>query len=438
MASCMTGVLLLTHAHWWVEIAGLPLVHRVLLSGRKAGIQHWIILCGMPTPETQERLARSTKLHQVTWQIYDLKSLDPRQLTALLPQEDVLLMTVPAAFDHRLLARFQEATAPTLGVHQGLALSQEQVDVKDSRVSLEPVMVPTGWQSAGLLRCSGALLGQAIARNGETLGQMPVPLAALFAGCLAQTTLHALDVSPQVWVPLAEPLEASVKEAEARLLRSLGRDGDSLFVRLVDRRISQAITKRLMHTSVRPNHITLCSALIGLSGAWLLAQPVYLWQVVGSLLFLLSTIIDGCDGELARLTFQESEFGAKLDVCMDNVVHVFLFPSIALGLYWRAYDKTYLLLGCLTLLGILLSMAVFLPYLWRRQTTRSTLARVHEHLASRDFAYALPLLALVDKLHWFLWATTIGTYVFAVAWIVIVAQVQRQQRLVDGQGASSL
>ena len=46
-------------------------------------------------------------------------------------------------------------------------------------------------------------------------------------------------------------------------------------------------------------------------GAFFLAQPSQVWQVLGSLLFLLSTIMDGCDGEIARLTFQESEFGAK-------------------------------------------------------------------------------------------------------------------------------
>ena len=68
----------------------------------------------------------------------------------------------------------------------------------------------------------------------------------------------------------------------------------------------------------------------------------------------------------------------------------------------------------------------YCPYLWRRQRVHSGLARLHEHLASRDFAYILPVLALFDKLEWFLWATTIGTYLFAGAWVVIAMRARQQ------------
>jgi phosphatidylglycerophosphate synthase len=254
---------------------------------------------------------------------------------------------------------------------------------------------------------------------------------------MATTRVRALDVSQRLWVPITDPLDTSVTAAETQLLRSLGREGDSVLVRVLDRRLSQALTKRLMRIPVTPNQITLLSAAIGLSGAFFLAQPSLLLQVLGSLLFLLSTILDGCDGEIARLTFQESEFGAKLDVIMDNVVHLFLFPSIALGLYRRWDDTLYFVLGGLSLGGILISMAVYLPYLWRRQKVHSSLARLHEHLASRDFAYLLPVLALVDKLQWFLWATTIGTYLFAAVWVVLAIRERRQGHALSGEKPSS-
>ena len=107
-------------------------------------------------------------------------------------------------------------------------------------------------------------------------------------------------------------------------------------------------------------------------GAFFLAQPSQVWQVLGSLLFLLSTIMDGCDGEIARLTFQESAFGAKLDLITDNVVHLVLFPSIALGCIVGSTIRSIL---CLLSApgGILVSIAAYLPYLWRRQKMQSTL-----------------------------------------------------------------
>jgi hypothetical protein len=119
-------------------------------------------------------------------------------------------------------------------------------------------------------------------------------------------------------------------------------------------------------------------------------------------------------------------------------VHLVLFPSIALGLYRREYDTLYFVLGGLTLGGILISIAVYLPYLLRRQKMHSTLARLHEHLASRDFAYVLPVLALIDGLQWFLWATTVGTYLFAAAWVVIAARERRQQHSLGNEKSASV
>jgi hypothetical protein len=51
--------------------------------------------------------------------------------------------------------------------------------------------------------------------------------------------------------------------------------------------------------------------------------------------------------EIARLTFQ-SQPGAKLDLIMDNIVHLVLFPEHALGLYRQEYE-TPMVLGGLTL-----------------------------------------------------------------------------------------
>jgi phosphatidylglycerophosphate synthase len=228
-------------------------------------------------------------------------------------------------------------------------------------------------------------------------------------------------------------MQASVIAAEDQLVRRLGRKGDSFIVRLLNRRMSQALTKRLVRTAVTPNQITLFSATLGLTGAYLLAQPTDLPQILGSLFFLCSTIIDGCDGEVARLTFQESDFGGKLDLLMDNVVHLFLFPCIALGLYRENGDSLALLLGALTLAGVLLALVIYLPSLWRPARKRSVYARLHESLASRDFAYLLVILTLFDRIEWFVWAAAVGTYVFAAAWLVLAyIQRRREQRLTMG------
>ena len=101
--------------------------------------------------------------------------------------------------------------------------------------------------------------------------------------------------------------------AERWLLKSLIKDSEGFMSRHVERRISLAVTRRLVGTRVTPNLMTMVSLCIGLSGApfFLSGEPAL--QLAGAALFLLHSILDGCDGELARLKFHESRFGAALD-----------------------------------------------------------------------------------------------------------------------------
>ena len=69
------------------------------------------------------------------------------------------------------------------------------------------------------------------------------------------------------------------------------------------------MTRRLATTGITPNAMTLVTAALGLTAAWLFASPALARQIAGGVLFLLHSILDGCDGELARLKFQESRLG---------------------------------------------------------------------------------------------------------------------------------
>jgi phosphatidylglycerophosphate synthase len=438
MPPSTTGVIVIAHGQWFAEIAGLPLLHRVLLGGSKAGVRRWIVLVQREVQWVHASLATAYKLRDIAWQVHALHATGPGHPAAPFPAEDVLVVTVPAVFDSRVFADLQDAPAPTLCVTTAAASTPADIVVHDGRIVAGAGQGAPAYRSTGILRCSGTQLGQVLGQGSHEVSQSPSPDLVLLTRLLAQTTVRALDVSRRLWLLITEPLDTSVAMAETQLLRSLGREGDSVLVRMLDRRLSRLLTKRLMRTSATPNQITLAAAAVGIMGAFFLAQPSRVWQVLGSLLFLLSTIMDGCDGEIARLTFQESAFGAKLDLIMDNVVHLVLFPSIALGLYRREYDTLYFVLGGLTLGGILVSIAVYLPYLLRRQQMHGTLTRLYAHLASRDFAYVLPVLALIDRLQWFLWATTIGTYLFAGVWVVITIRERRQRHGLSNEQSTSV
>src|SRR4029077_2996057 len=71
---------------------------------------------------------------------------------------------------------------------------------------------------------------------------------------------------------------------------------DGPLARWFDRSLSQWISRRLVVTSLRPNHITVVGTTIGLVGAWCIAQGIYGLEVFGTLLFLGAVVLDGCDG----------------------------------------------------------------------------------------------------------------------------------------------
>lgn len=206
--------------------------------------------------------------------------------------------------------------------------------------------------------------------------------------------------------------DAARVDAERALYARLGRSGDGWFTRHVDRRFSRALTRVLLPTDVHPNVVTLVSMIIGIGGGLCFAAGTPTTAMLGALLFLASTIIDGCDGEIARLTFRESSFGARLDILGDNLVHLFLFGGIAGGLYRRSADPTVALLGVALVIGVCVAMAaVYLCIVRREPNARQRM--LFEAFASREFAYLLVALTLTGHLDWFLWMSAVGTYVFA-------------------------
>jgi len=226
--------------------------------------------------------------------------------------------------------------------------------------------------------------------------------------------------------------ERSVETAEQALCARLRADSagsDGPLAHWIDRRISLRISCWLVrHTGLRPNHITIIGTSVGLLAAALLSVGTYWTSLAGTLLFLCAAIIDGCDGEVARLKFQESSFGQKFDVITDNIVHVAVFIGLAVGLYHQNPGGHYPLLIGILLGGFACDSVVTYFFLVRRPgfadsggtptswkgKIRRAMLRGMEALMNRDFAYLLVALAVVDRLYWFFWGAAFGTYLFAV------------------------
>ncbi len=156
--------------------------------------------------------------------------------------------------------------------------------------------------------------------------------------------------------------DASRGRAEWALLRRMNKSFEGPVDALINSKVSMRITRRLARTPLTPNHVTLFAFLIGLVACELVRRGVYWPAAIGGLLMELNSILDSCDGELARLRFQFSKFGQWLDNVSDDVVdNVFIVCAglgaggtwawlgiaaavaramVAASTYWIVYKKT--------------------------------------------------------------------------------------------------
>jgi len=123
-----------------------------------------------------------------------------------------------------------------------------------------------------------------------------------------------------------------LRRAERILVWSLRKSADGIASKLVNRRLSLPITWLLARSPVHPNHITILAFLCAVAGGVVIAQSGYLAGVVGMLLVEAGSIIDGVDGELARLRFQFSQAGQWLDTLADDLGNFVYSIGVALSL----------------------------------------------------------------------------------------------------------
>lgn len=125
---------------------------------------------------------------------------------------------------------------------------------------------------------------------------------------------------------------AEAARAENALITSLRKPQDGWVSRAINRRISLALTRRLVRTGLEPNQVSAAILVLGVSSGLVAALFGPAGLAVGAVLFQAQSVLDGCDGELSRLTFRGSRAGEWLDTVGDDLTNYSFFTGAALGL----------------------------------------------------------------------------------------------------------
>ena len=136
-----------------------------------------------------------------------------------------------------------------------------------------------------------------------------------------------------------------------------------MYARL-NRRISIPISRQLIKLPITANMVSIFTLGVGIASAGFLALGGYWYTLLGAVLCLFASILDGSDGEVARLKMLESDFGCWLETVCDYVFYFFLLAGMTIGQWRTSGSKTYLIWGGFLLAGALLS---FVVTAWQRQ-----------------------------------------------------------------------
>jgi phosphatidylglycerophosphate synthase len=212
-------------------------------------------------------------------------------------------------------------------------------------------------------------------------------------GQFEKTCRSAVRAEDEDWRFLAQPSE--IVATEKHFLRHIGKSQDGMVSKFLNRPISRVITRLLLKLPITPNSWTILTFALAPVAFVFLVRGDYTGFLAGTALFQLINILDGCDGEIARAKYLDSEGGRRLDAFCDFVANLIFVLCLGIGLFRQAsvgenVGFVYLLESLVTFSIMAGGVGRFLMPLLARDTARAVSRRQEDfNLADRFFGRAL-------------------------------------------------
>jgi len=219
----------------------------------------------------------------------------------------------------------------------------------------------------------------AIVVTDRARARTPVPAREPGPFGAATTALDPVEGTPPYLAFTASARDRrDLRRAERQLVWSMRKAADGIASKWINRHLSLRITWLIMRTGIHPNHITIFCFFLALTGGIVIGQGGHLAAAIGMLLVNLGSIIDGVDGEIARLKFRFSRAGQWLDTMADDFANIAYITGIAFNL--RGAGETWALPFVLFVIGC---------FVYTQSTQYWLIARVYKSgdLAAIPWAY---------------------------------------------------
>ena len=329
-----------------VSVAGLPLIERTIATAQRAGFTDFYVVTGHGASALEAFLSelsarrdlRITPIRNPNWEAGNGTSLLAAR--GALDSNFILLMA-DHVFEEEILMRLSREKLENGEVMLAAdfdLLGDPSVDENDAtRIStVEGRIVDIGKgierydaYDTGIFLCSPEVFSAAeeSARNGDS------SLSGAIRQLAERGRARVFDVQGRSWMDIDTPRD--LERVERRLYGALTKPHDGLVSRTLNRRLSIGLITPLLlriRPGITPNQVS----ALGFAVASL-ASFCFLFQqaVLGGLAVQLASVVDGCDGEIARIKKVQSSFGGFLDAVLDRYADSF----ILFGMFYFAWNS---------------------------------------------------------------------------------------------------
>ena len=327
-----------------LSVAGLPLLERTIVTASQAGLSMFYVVTGYNGENIEaflmdlsvRRKLAITLIHNEAWEMGNGVSLLKAKEVV---KGDFVLLMADHVFDEMILDDLLGQTLPEgqliLAVDRDVQGSRF-VDVDDATkvlaegqriVDIGKNLHQYNAYDTGIFLCAPAMF-EAMQ---ESVCAGEYSLAAGVRRLALRGGVQVMDIGGRRWVDVDTPV--ALKDAQTMLYDDLLKPHDGYISRTVNRKFSLRLFTPLflrLSPHITANQVSILSFGVAL----LAALSFFLGRaVMGGILIQLASILDGCDGEIARLKKMQSSFGNFFDAVLDRYVDSF----ILFGMFYYAW-----------------------------------------------------------------------------------------------------
>ncbi|MFQ5880997.1 MAG: NTP transferase domain-containing protein [Candidatus Methylomirabilales bacterium] len=345
-----------------IPLLGVPLIERVILTAHKAGLTHFYVVSGHHGDTVRHfldtvsptRNVRITHIINDEWEKENgLSVLKAKDLLV----ENFILLMADHIFDESILLKLKNQAitdgevilAVDYNTQSNTLIDPEDVTnvyVENDRIhDIGKNLTQYNAYDTGIFLCSPAIFSavEESIHNGDT------SLSGAIKVMAQRQKAKAFDIRDDYWIDVDD--HQTLKKAENRLLATLKKTSDGLISRYVNRPISTRMTRHLVKMDLTPTQISVVSFILSLLGAYFFFLGGYMNLLIGAVFAQLSSVIDGCDGEVARLKYQITKFGGWFDAVLDRYADGFLLLGLTYSVYLTHETFLIIFIGFLAIFG---------------------------------------------------------------------------------------